>query len=323
MPVVGIVHAAAVLDDALLANVTDEQIARVLGPKIAGAEHIDSLTREDPLAYFLLYSSITTLIGNVGQSAYVAANAYLEGLARRRRAEGRPALAIRWGAIADAGMLQRDARTAAILAQQAGAGAMPARQALDLLTEAMRADDGSVDHAVVTLAAIAWAEARRGLPLLSSPLFAEIADTATSSSALADKVDLAAAIQGLDEEAAAEVVARHLASELAQILRMSSTDINLARPLAELGLDSLMAIELRLAASRKLGIEIPIAALSEGLSLHTISARSIPSLRGTGGVRNQMLLETDLANMHTSEGLAARDIEALTRHIEERAPGGG
>lgn len=112
-PIKGIVHAAMVLDDALIANLDAKRIATVLRPKVDGAANLDRLTRGDRLDYFLMYSSVTTLFGNAGQAAYVAANAYLEGLAQQRRADGLPALAVRWGAIGDTGVLARNAKTGA------------------------------------------------------------------------------------------------------------------------------------------------------------------------------------------------------------------
>ena len=76
----------------------------MLRPKIAGAENLDALTRDLALDYFVLFSSATTAIGNPGQGAYVAANGFLEGLARQRRSAGLPALAVSWGGIADVGV---------------------------------------------------------------------------------------------------------------------------------------------------------------------------------------------------------------------------
>ncbi|MFX8864384.1 ketoreductase domain-containing protein, partial [Acinetobacter baumannii] len=82
---------AMVLDDGLIADLEPARLHSVLAPKIAGAHHLDAATRGQPVKRFVLYSSATTLIGNPGQAAYVAANAYLNGLARKRRRAGLPA----------------------------------------------------------------------------------------------------------------------------------------------------------------------------------------------------------------------------------------
>jgi NADPH:quinone reductase-like Zn-dependent oxidoreductase/NADP-dependent 3-hydroxy acid dehydrogenase YdfG len=89
-PLRGVVHAAMVIDDGLIRDMTAAQIRRVLAPKILGAMYLDELTRGVPLDFFVLYSSATTLFGNPGQGNYVAANAALEALARARRARSCP-----------------------------------------------------------------------------------------------------------------------------------------------------------------------------------------------------------------------------------------
>ena len=88
-PVVGVLHAAMVLEDALLANLDRPRFERVVAPKVRGVDNLDAVTRGMPLDYFVLFSSATTLMGNPGQANYVAANAYMEGVARRRRQRGR------------------------------------------------------------------------------------------------------------------------------------------------------------------------------------------------------------------------------------------
>ena len=94
LPLKGVFHAAMVIDDALMANLDPERMDRVLIPKVKGAWNLHELTRKLPLDYFMLYSSITTYIGNPGQANYVAGNAWLEGLAVLRRAEGLPVTCI-------------------------------------------------------------------------------------------------------------------------------------------------------------------------------------------------------------------------------------
>ncbi|MFZ4408462.1 MAG: SDR family NAD(P)-dependent oxidoreductase, partial [Paracraurococcus sp.] len=104
-PIRGVVHAAAVMGDGAAAALEAPRVARILAAKLAVAETLDALTAEDPLGLFLMFGSAVVAVGNPGQAAYVAANAGLEALARRRRAAGRPATVIAWGPIADVGML--------------------------------------------------------------------------------------------------------------------------------------------------------------------------------------------------------------------------
>lgn len=98
-PLRGVVHSAMHLDDGALAELTEERFSAVLTPKVTGAEVLHRLTEGLDLDFFLLYSSATATLGNVRQANYVAANLYLEALARRRRAMGLPATALAWGAL--------------------------------------------------------------------------------------------------------------------------------------------------------------------------------------------------------------------------------
>jgi phthiocerol/phenolphthiocerol synthesis type-I polyketide synthase C len=86
--IVGIIHAAMVLDDTIIANLDADRFRGVFRSKVTGARNLDFVARGLRLDYFVLFSSVTTLFGNPGQGNYVAANAYMEGLARRRRQLG-------------------------------------------------------------------------------------------------------------------------------------------------------------------------------------------------------------------------------------------
>jgi NAD(P)-dependent dehydrogenase (short-subunit alcohol dehydrogenase family)/acyl carrier protein len=318
MPIKGVVHAAMVLDDALIRNLDTARIARVLRAKIDIGLNLDRLTQNDDLDYFWLYSSITTMIGNPGQSAYVAGNSALEALARTRRAAGRPALAIRWGAIEDAGVLARERSKIADLARRAGASAFKARDALDLLEQAIAGDDGSRAGAVVTLAAMNWSEARSQLTLLRTPLFSDLRGIADSTPTLA--VDLSEAIKTLDDGAARDLVARHLAGELSAILRMPADDLNWQRPLAELGLDSLMAVELRLAATRRLGVELPLSSIADGASISSVAEKVVARLRSNRAAGDgNLMADQELAEKHLDVQLDGEQLERIRREVGERA----
>ncbi len=119
-PVWGIVHAAATIVDGMADTLSLADAETVLRVKLGGAVLLDRLTRDDPLDLFWLFSSATTIVGAPGQGAYVAANQAVEALARRRRAEGRPALAIQWGLIADAGRLAERPSELEALARRLG-----------------------------------------------------------------------------------------------------------------------------------------------------------------------------------------------------------
>ena len=97
VPLRGVVHAAMVLDDGVLTEQTGARFDRVMAPKVLGALHLDKLTRDSDLDFFILFSSVSGTLGNGGQAAYSAANGFLDGLAFERRRQGLPAQSLAWG----------------------------------------------------------------------------------------------------------------------------------------------------------------------------------------------------------------------------------
>jgi phthiocerol/phenolphthiocerol synthesis type-I polyketide synthase C len=263
-PLRGVVHAASAVDDGLASEIDVARAQTVLLPKLGGALALDALTRDDPIELFLLFSSATTLIGAPAQGAYVAANMALEALARRRFAEGRPALAVAWGPIADAGYLAARPAARDALARRLGAQPVPAAEALAGLPGMIASGLPAVMFAETN-----WSEARRFLPLLTTPLFSEIR---TSASAPSDE-SLNERLASLDSEAALALLKTIVAEEAATILRLPAGGIDPLRPLSEMGMDSLMAVELRLALESRLRVDLPLVSLAEGTSVASIAAR--------------------------------------------------
>jgi NADPH:quinone reductase-like Zn-dependent oxidoreductase/acyl carrier protein len=261
-PLVGVFHAAMEIDDGLVGTLDGARLSRVLAPKLGGAVHLDTLTRQDPIELFILYSSATTILGAPGQAAYVAANAALEGVVRRRRFDGLPGLAVGWGLLDDVGYLARSDEKRDALSRRLAANVLPAREALDALPGLWNSGEIAVAYASVR-----WDAARRLLPTLTSPTFADLASAGVDDSTgdLHEKLKAASADERKD------IVLAVLVEEMARILA-STSDIDLHRSVAELGMDSLMAVELRLALERRLGVALPILSLSQQSSLAMIAA---------------------------------------------------
>ena len=173
-PVAGIFHAAGVLDDALLAQQTPERIANVLGPKLTGATLLDKLTRDLPIEHFVLFSSSAALLGSAGQVNHSAANACLDALAERRRAEGLPAVSICWGAWAEVGAAARAGSGVA----RRGLQPMPPQDALAALGHAMTAESP-----VIGVLAVDWARFLDRFPIgTRPPLFSSVEPVAARPS---------------------------------------------------------------------------------------------------------------------------------------------
>ena len=140
-PLAGVMHAAMVLDDAIIANMDEASLLKVLRPKIAGAENLDRQTRGLALDYFVLFSSATTVIGNPGQGAYVAANGFLEGLARQRFG-GLSGTCRSWAGSPMPVCSLATAQRVTPLAHRAGAKGIKAAAALDLMSQALSLEGG-------------------------------------------------------------------------------------------------------------------------------------------------------------------------------------
>jgi acyl transferase domain-containing protein/NADPH:quinone reductase-like Zn-dependent oxidoreductase/acyl carrier protein len=321
--IAGVVHAAMVLDDGSIANLTPERTDQVLAPKIDGVRHLDDATSGHALDYFVAFSSATTMIGNPGQGAYVAANGYLQGMMRNRRARGLPGLAVAWGAIADAGVLARDAETAAKLERISGIAAMRAAEALGYLGGLLAAGDAV--PATVYCATIRPNGMLRGLKLLQSPSFAGVFSGDDRISAEAG-LDLAQMIAGKTEGEARALVAGLVAGEVARILRLASEDIDPARRLDELGMDSLMSIELRMGIEMRFGVELPVVAINSGVSVNDLAARLIAGVThgadpevagGLGDAERRLLMQ------HGSRDIGLDELMAVNEAIEGQRSAAG
>ena len=167
-PLAGVFHAAMVLDDDWLSALDARRFDAVMAPKALGAWNLHTCTVDDPIEHFVLFSSVAQVVGNVRQGAYCAANGFLDGLARRRRADGRPALAIAWGLIGDAGVA---ARTDGLVAQleRLGIRALTTTQALAALGPLM--DRAPASLAIADIDWAAWA-AHAGLG--ATPRFGQV-----------------------------------------------------------------------------------------------------------------------------------------------------
>lgn len=322
-PIAGIVHAAMALDDALLANLTPARIATALRPKLLGANHLDELTRTDALDYFVLYSSITTMIGNPGQSAYVAGNAYLEELVRERRRNGLPALAVGWGAISDVGYLARQSDAAKAIALRTGGGGLTASTALAALGRLLAGGPRSVAECVVHVAPMSWSTATRTLKTLSGPsyrLMQQLARQEGSDQAGVD--DIATAIEGLDDEAALAVIVSALTREVGRILRLPVDSINPRRPLMDFGMDSLMSAELLFAARDRMRLEIPAMSIADAVTINDIAAKALARLRSGPPQAGQAgKVEIDLLQQHIGDGIDQKAAAAVMRSLSEQDVG--
>lgn len=279
-PIGGVWHTAVTLSDGMLDGLDQATLDKVLAPKVTGAENLHRATLGQPLKHFVMFSSASALIGNPGQGAYAAANGWLEGLARRRRAEGLPALAVQWGAIADVGLLAARGDTLESLSRIAGVTGMQSADALARLDKVLTLAERLTDP-VVTISDFAEAGALFSLPVPASPAFARhfaVRGSAVSSGGQS----LAEMIAGLSEAEALKIVVTLLAEEAAGIMRLAVADVDLDASIDSLGMDSLMALELRMSIENRYKIELPMMAISAVGNLRELGQRVLVIARGSG-----------------------------------------
>ncbi len=314
-PVCGVMHAAMVLDDALMSNLDAERVARVLRPKIAGANHLHELTQGMPLDYLVMFSSITTIFGNPGQANYVAANAYLEGLAQYRKRLGLPALAVGFGPISDVGVVARNEALQDSLRAVGGLHGMKSRDALDLLGQAMQRFRADPDRAVVTIAARDGNMALDRLPVIKSPTYAAWASLRAIAN-VAGQMDLRVLVREKEIHEVRELVADVVSSQVAAVLRTQPDMLVRTRALTEMGLDSLMALELGLNLEKAFGIEIPLTVSAADLTIGKLADR-IVVLAGGGRPTDDERADT-LAGSHLPD-IRPEQVDALEAIIAARA----
>ncbi|WP_275788530.1 type I polyketide synthase [Pararhizobium gei] len=309
-PLKSVIHAAMVLDDALIGNLSRERNQPVIDVKVKGAAILDRLTRSDTLQFFIMFSSATTMVGNPGQANYVAANGYMEGLARARRREGLPGLAIGFGAIADAGYLSQNTDINDILSKRIGKTALKAQVALEQVEAYMRSDPGTVDAAAVIIAELDW-NAARSLPISKNALFEVIMRAADQASAGGEghAMDLTAMIEGKTQQQAEDILYDLVAGEIAAILRVSKDTISPSKILKEIGLDSLMAVELGISFQQNTGFDMPLSGVADNTTVGDVARKLYEkvSKHGAGGSDENEPIETklasDLAQRHVGAGL--------------------
>jgi len=241
-PLRGVLHAAGVLDDALITDIDPARARAVRDPKVLGAWHIDQLTAGDPLDFVVLLSSVASLLGTPGQGAYAAANGFMDALAQDRNARGRRTLAVNLGPVRGEGLAAQRRLRGDSLARL-GLDGLDAAQVVGAIDRLL--ESGEAQAACIRLDAARWhaATGREGAVDLVAPLAASEAPAHGGAAAeVSLRERLEAAPPGQPRRALMESMLRE---EIGQVLRIAAARVPADRPLRALGLDSLMALELR------------------------------------------------------------------------------
>ncbi|BAX93073.1 type I polyketide synthase [Mycobacterium shigaense] len=248
-PLSGVIHAAGVLDDAVISSLTPERVDSVLRAKVDAAWNLHELTRELDVSAFVMFSSMAGLAGASGQANYAAANSFLDGLAVHRRQQGLPAVSLAWG-LWDQASAMTGALGAADRARfgRDGIVAMSSAEALELMDTALIVDEPFMLPAHIDLAALRVKFDNGTLPpmfvdLINAPTRRQVDDSLTAAKS---KSALLQRLEGLPEDEQQAVLLDLVRSNIATVLGSSSPEaIDPDRAFQELGFDSLTAVEMR------------------------------------------------------------------------------
>jgi acyl transferase domain-containing protein/acyl carrier protein len=268
-PVAGVAHAAAVLSDAALVKQSDEHLRTVFAPKVLGALNLHGLTVERKLDFFILFSSLASVIGSPGQANYAAANACLGALAQERRRLGLPALSIDWGPWGEVGMAVAHQR------------ALSARGITPLLPEAALDALGALcqeERARLAVATVDWPALSALLPVRGRALLAAWAPKEKPASSepagqLVRKILAAPARQRRD------LLQTFITAEVRRVLGLAKgARVEPGQSFFEMGFDSLMAVELRTSLQQALGKNLPASLAFEYPNLDALTTALLADL---------------------------------------------
>ncbi len=317
-PLRGIIHAAGTLDDGVLLHQTWERFKGVMAPKISGSWNLHQATSEKPLDFCVYFSSGASVLGSPGQGNYAAANAFMDALAHYRAAQGHPTVSINWGAWAEVGMAARQKDVI-----NTSRDNLSPEEGLKALEWALSMDSYfklpyRIQFSVIK---VNWPNYFRQLsfrpaPALLEKLWKEVARTEQSISQNKEELsggsDFLKALAAVPSKKRFAALVTQIRKQTAQVLGIDSKkSIDLDLPLHELGLDSLMAVELRNKLSNLVNHPLPATLLFEYPTVRALAGFLVtilfPSLASP-------VLEQEIAfpTSPTEQGSETADLEQMT-----------
>ena len=250
LPLAGVIHSAGMLSDGVLQNQNWSSFEKVMAPKVQGAWLLHQLTKNQPMDFFVLFSSAASLFGSPGQGNHAAANAFLDGLAHYRRGMGLSGLSIHWGAVSQVGAA---AEGSADLAELKGMGVISPIQVLDSLELLM--SSSNVEVGVVPIKWSAWQDRVAQWLFLSDWHQTTHAYDHTSESF---KCSLLQQFKTAVPSERREILVAHVRRQVAEVLGLnSSQQVDLKQGFFDLGMDSLMAVDFRNRLQKSLECDLP------------------------------------------------------------------
>ncbi|WIY03016.1 type I polyketide synthase [Amycolatopsis mongoliensis] len=278
-PLTSVVHAAGVLDDGVITALTPERLDTVLRPKVDGALNLHELTRDTALSAFVLFSSVSGVLGAPGQGGYAAANAFLDGLAAHRVAHGLPALSLDWGLWGEVGGMG-GTLTEAEVARLSASGIVPlsTSDALDLFDRALASRQAAVVPVKLDLPALRKLDR---IPKTLEELTGRPTRRVAANTAAAAEDSFAARVRALPEADRADAVLELVRGHAATVLGYGGAhEIEPAAQFQSLGFDSLTAIELRNGLTAATGQRLPATLIFDHPTPSALATHLLTELTG-------------------------------------------
>ncbi|MFC6093087.1 type I polyketide synthase [Saccharothrix lopnurensis] len=313
-PLTAVVHAAGVADNALLADLTPEQVDTVLRAKVDAAWHLHRLTGD--LAAFVLFSSSAAVVAGAGQANYATANAFLDALAEHRRAAGRPATSLAYGLWATSGGMAGHLDEADLRRMdRLGMPAMPVDEGLALFDAALTADEAAlvplrVDTTALRARTDALPAVLRGLVRVPARRAAQAAASGPDARPLADRLTGLPAVER--EQLVLDLVRTHAASVLGY---GGVEEVTPTKAFKDLGFDSLAAVELRNLLGTATGLRLPATLVFDHPSPDVLARALLAELVGEDDGARSVLAEVDRLEA-ALEAVAGDDVGRVTARLE-------
>ncbi|CAM5711442.1 Polyketide synthase OS=Streptomyces fumanus OX=67302 GN=GCM10018772_62400 PE=4 SV=1 [Streptomyces fumanus] len=279
----GVVHAAGVLDDGVVAGMSDDQLHTVLRAKVDSAVNLHELTRDLDLTAFVLFSSAASVFGTSGQANYAAANAFLDALAQQRRASGKPAISLGWGPWAQtSGMTGIAEGTTAARALRRGVRALMNDEGLALFDDALRSDEAHLLPVILDPVALRARAASGSLPDVLRGVVRTTSRRTASTAAGTDGSRFAARLAALDAPAREAEILNLVRTNVSLVLgHESGQTVEAARAFRDLGFDSMLAVDLRNRLNAATGLRLPATLVFDHPTLSALARHLEEALLGS------------------------------------------
>ncbi|MEQ1860228.1 MAG: SDR family NAD(P)-dependent oxidoreductase [Chthoniobacteraceae bacterium] len=306
-PLRGLFHLAMVIDDAPLSALTRERMHTVMAPKAYGAWLLHQGTRDMKLDCFVMYSSVSSIFGNPAQGNYGAANAFLDSLAYHRRALGLPALTMNWGVLGGEGYVARNERVAEFLARQ-GTTELSPGEVMSLMEASLVA--GNTQVMAIRVDWAKWRQFFRSMQ--ENPLLERILASVEGQESGGTTGDWRPRIEAAAPEEKEAVICQAVREVVGSVLRVKPDSLRDDQPLTDLGLDSLMGVEIENSLEAAIGVALPPTSLMRARTIGQI-ATLIASHMGakTAPAAAAKAAETAPADEVDLDALSDEDIDQL------------